>query len=137
MKRFTLMMFALPAMVVLVSCGGGGDATSPVTTGGGGTGGGGSSIACSSTFCMGSATFQPSTATVARNATVSWTNNSGIAHNVTFANPTAAQGVSGGTSGNIFTHSSGTNTRTFTTTGSYTFECTIHGSSMSGTVIVQ
>jgi plastocyanin len=123
---------ALVALVAL-SCGGGGDTTiSPppppppppanCTTG---------------NFCMTSTTFYPLTTTVAVNAAVTWSNESGVQHDVTFDTPSSALGVGTGPGGNIGPHSSGTNQRRFATAGSYPFICTIHGSNMHGTVIVQ
>ena len=78
--------------------------------------------------------------TVAVNASVTWTNDSGVIHNVTFDTPAAALAVGAGGSGNIPDHSSGSNQRRFGTANSYPFHCTIHGtasSGMRGTVIVQ
>lgn len=78
--------------------------------------------------------------TVAINAPVTWTNDSGVIHNVTFDTPAAALAVGAGGSGNIADHSSGSNQRQFATANSYPFHCTIHGtasSGMRGTVIVQ
>lgn len=71
--------------------------------------------------------FNPSSRTVSAGATVTWTWNSGASlHNVTFDD--------GPASGN---QSSGTYQRQFTVAGSYPYECTLHGSAMTGTVTVQ
>ena len=78
--------------------------------------------------------------TVNVNTPVTWTNDSGIGHNVTFDTPAAALAVGAGGSGNIADHTSGSNQRQFATANSYPFHCTIHGtatSGMRGTVIVQ
>jgi len=67
---------------------------------------------------------------------VSWQNDSGVIHNVTFANPAAAGAVGTGASGNIPDHGSGTNSRVFTAVGTTQgFQCTIHAG-MTGTVVV-
>jgi len=83
--------------------------------------------------------FTPSTLTTTVGSTVTWTwntcsgadpyGNGGtcISHNVTFD-----QG-----SGNSPTLSSGSFNRTFNTAGTYSYHCSIHGSAMSGQVIVQ
>ena len=111
----------------LMSCGGGGAGSVTAPPGGGGSGGG----ACTADFCMLAASFSPTTVTVARGATVSWTNNSGVTHDVTFDTPGSVTG------GNIPAFRSGTQTRAFPTSGSYHFICSIHGSTMTGTVTVQ
>ena len=86
---------------------------------------------------MGSTTFVPTTATVAVSTPVTWVNDSGVIHDVTFETPTAAKAVGNGAAGNIGAHASGTNQRQFTAAGSYNFHCSIHGAAMHGTVVVQ
>ena len=72
--------------------------------------------------------FQPASVTVTRSGTVTWSNNTGVAHNVTF---TAAQGapadVPDGTSGA---------SRNFATAGTFIYRCTNH-QGMQGQVTVQ
>ena len=70
--------------------------------------------------------FDPTGATVAAGGTITWTWNGSVSHNVTF--PTGT---------NSATQSSGTFSRTFATAGSFDYLCTIHGSAMSGTIVVQ
>jgi plastocyanin len=78
------------------------------------------------------------TLSVAANTAVTWTNDSGITHNVTFDDPATALAVAGGASGNIGDHSSGSHQRQFAVSGSsHPFHCTIHGTNMHGTVNVQ
>jgi len=94
---------------------------------------------------MGSATFVTTAGTttlsVAANAAVTWTNDSGVIHNVTFDDPATALAVGTGSAGNIPDHSTGSNQRKFAVSGSsHPFHCTIHGTSttgMIGTVNVQ
>jgi plastocyanin len=70
--------------------------------------------------------FNPTSITVAPNSTVTWSwNSGGVLHNVTFPD--------GSNSGN---KSSGTFQKAFATAGTYPYICSIHGSIMSGTVIV-
>jgi len=94
----------------------------------------------SSSFTTTASTTQPVTLTVATNTAVTWTNNSGVDHNVTFDTPASALAVGNGSSGNIPLHGSGSNERQFAAAGSYPFHCTVHGtatSGMRGTVTVQ
>jgi plastocyanin len=78
----------------------------------------------------------PPSLTVAVGAPVTWLNNSGVFHNVTFGNPFAARAVGSGGSGNIAEHISGSNQRQFNSAGTYIFECTLH-LGMEGRVVVQ
>jgi plastocyanin len=91
---------------------------------------------------MGSTTFitaaGTTTLTVPINSAVTWTNDSGIAHDVTFDDPATALAVGSGNSGNIPQPASGSNQRKFAVSGStHPFHCTIHGTAMHGTVNVQ
>jgi plastocyanin len=70
--------------------------------------------------------FDPSSARVAAGGSVTWTWSGAVAHNVTFASGT-----------NSATQTSGTFVRNFPTAGSFDYTCTIHGSAMSGTVVVE
>jgi plastocyanin len=122
--------------VVAIGCGGGGDSgytTSPNPTpnpGGSGATGSASVSMKSSDDGYGYSTFSfsPSTVTITKGGTVTWTNNAGAAHNVTFTSP--------GSPTNIGNFSSGSNSRTFDTAGTYSYHCTNH-SGMDGTVKVE
>ncbi|MBX3174688.1 MAG: hypothetical protein KF709_09765 [Gemmatimonadaceae bacterium] len=71
--------------------------------------------------------FSPTSRTVAVGTTVTWTWMAGAStHNVTFSD--------GPTSPN---QASGTYQRQFPSTGTFTYLCSIHGASMSGTVVVE
>jgi plastocyanin len=72
--------------------------------------------------------FLPATVQLLDEGTVTWQFNS-IGHNVTF-NSTA------GAPANIPTQFGGSVARTFTTPGTYAYHCTIHGTGMSGTIVV-
>ncbi|HYV99474.1 MAG TPA: Ig-like domain-containing protein [Gemmatimonadaceae bacterium] len=71
--------------------------------------------------------FVPSLVDIARGGTVTWTFQA--THNVTFSNTTggAPQGISDTSTGSV--------SRTFATSGTFTYECTIHAG-MRGTVVV-
>jgi plastocyanin len=94
---------------------------------------------------MGAANFVTTAGTttlsIPANTPVTWTNDSGITHNVTFDDPATALAVGTGSPGNIPDNSSGSNERQFAVSGSsHPFHCTIHGTSttgMRGTVTVQ
>ncbi len=72
------------------------------------------------------ATFSPESVDITSGGNVRFINNSGVEHNVTFATLTA---------NNIPNHTTGTNTRTFGSAGSFAYSCTLHAG-MNGTVVV-
>lgn len=82
----------------------------------------------SATVTLDASSFSPSQATITRNGTVTWSNTSGIVHNVTF--------TSSGSPENIDNHSSGSNQRAFATAGTFNYGCTLHAG-MTGAVTVQ
>ncbi len=90
------------------------------------------------TFCMTSGnTFSPTSRTVAVGTTVTWQNDTGTLHNVTWDDATGKNTAAAGDgSGDIPQFSSGTHTRVFGTAGTYGFKCTIH-LGMNGTLTVQ
>lgn len=73
-------------------------------------------------------TFDPSNVKIAVNGTVTWSFPGPETHNVTFATPPAG--------GNIGNKNSGSDNRTFSTAGRFTYQCTLH-SGMSGEVNVR
>lgn len=111
---------------ILAACGGSGGG------GGynGGTGPGPVDNTCpDNTFCMRASSFQPTALTVAKGATVSFTNSSSVEHNVVFDSPPAGLA-------DIGSITSGTVTRSFGTAGTFTFKCTLHDG-MKGSITVQ
>jgi plastocyanin len=70
--------------------------------------------------------FNPKQAFVTRGGVVTWTFSA--LHNVTFDTQ--------GSPANIGDRATGTGTATFPTAGTFAYHCTIHGQSMSGTVVV-
>lgn len=101
----------------VASCGDG------VVGGSGGGGGGGTDSA----IVVGNNFFSPANASVPSGTTVTWTWAAGsVIHNVTFTGGPAS-----------VTQSAGTYSRTFATAGSFPYVCTVHGSGMSGTVVVR
>jgi plastocyanin len=72
--------------------------------------------------------FNPANVTIARTGTVTWSNGLNETHNVVFSQATGAPA-------DIPAHSSGSNSRTFSTTGTFSYQCTFHP--MAGQVVVQ
>lgn len=127
--------WSLSAVVVaLLACGGGGGG---VVEPGPGPGPGPSPNPSTASVSMSSGVdgygyesnvFNPNSVTIARNGTVSWVNNTGVAHSVTF--------TTSGAPANVASHANGTNTRTFATAGTFNYGCTNHPT-MTGSVTVQ
>jgi len=91
----------------------------------------------SAIFETANATVQPVALSVAANTPVTWSNDSGVDHNVTFDDATTALAVGTGAGGTFNAPNGSTNQRKFATSGtSHTFHCTIHAG-MSGVVNVQ
>lgn len=87
----------------------------------------------SSTVIVGNDFFNPTTRTVASGTTVTWTwtNTGAIPHSV------QSTGAPSFTSSAVLTGSGQTYSHTFNAAGTYTYECAVHGASMSGTVVVE
>lgn len=75
---------------------------------------------------LGAASFTPQIVDITASGTVTWNNTSATLHNVTFSTLAA---------NNIGDHTSGSNTKTFISAGTFDYACTLH-SGMTGTVIV-
>ena len=73
-------------------------------------------------------TFDPGSVSITRGGSVTWSNNGVATHNVTFSTKTGAPS-------NIPDHGSATNSRTFSTAGAFSYQCTNHAG-MAGTVTV-
>ena len=73
-------------------------------------------------------TFTPSSVTISKGGSVTWTIGTRRHNVVFFANPAAPAGVEAGT--NV------TASRTFTQSGTYPYNCSLHAG-MTGTVVVQ
>jgi plastocyanin len=133
--RSPLMILSLAA---LVACGGGSGTTGPGTTGGTNTGGnntggnntGGTGAVATTAVDMKNLAFAPGAIKVGSGATVTWTNQDGVTHNVTFDNAVVAPSgaVAAGTAKALTMP---------TAAGTYPYHCTLHGTAMSGSVQVQ
>lgn len=73
--------------------------------------------------------FLPPTVTIRRTGTVTWTNNTGVAHTVTF-------GQVNGAPTNIPSPAAGANSRTFAVLGEFNYACSVHPA-MTGKVVVE
>ena len=113
-NAFRSMSLAAVLAGALLACGDDDDPAGP--------GQGGNSVS------MGADTFSPASITVDRNESVTWTNSSGVLHNVTF--------TTNGSPANIADHTSGSNARAFPTAGTFSYNCTNHAG-MNGSVTVQ
>ena len=132
------MSYVLLAVVALGCGGSGGDSGNPTgpSTGNnnpppGGTVSGTASVSMSSSddgYGYQTFAFSPTSVTITKGGTVTWNNTGSTVHNVTFTSSGAPAGI-----GNF---SSGSNSRTFPTSGTYSYQCTNH-SGMQGTVTVQ
>ena len=121
-------VFAAALATALIACGGGGEGGPAGPGPGPGPGPDPNPPPGGTTVVLTAGSFSPASLTVARNATVTWTNSSGVLHNVTFA--------TGGAPANIPNHSSGSNERNFPTAGTFNYSCTLH-SGMDGAIVVQ
>ena len=75
-----------------------------------------------------SSSFLPSAVTIARGGTVTWTNGTDVAHNVTFD-------AAAGAPANVADNTTGSASRTFATAGTFGFHCTNHVG-MAGSITV-
>jgi len=129
-RRRTVVAFAL-VLAFSSACGGGGggnDVTSPTNGGGNNSGGSNDPTPSANQIVAGSnSTFNPTTLTVTKGTTVTFTFLA-LTHNVTFDAGTGAPS-------NIGNSANTSATRTFSTSGSFGFQCTLH-SGMTGKVVV-
>ncbi|HEX9217215.1 MAG TPA: plastocyanin/azurin family copper-binding protein [Gemmatimonadales bacterium] len=141
--RLRTAVIGMIALAALAGCGGY-TATAPYGggSGGGGGGGGGGGPVGSVTvgndgrivFISGhNGTANPAADTVAAGSTVTWTwtNNQSVSHSV------QSQGSTAFASSPIMSGSGQTYAVTFTTPGTYQYDCAVHGTAMNGTIVVR
>lgn len=120
---------SVAGLILVAGCGSSGDSTAP-GTGGTGTTPPPACVPGAGTVCLVSGNkFSPTTITITAGSSITFNNISGTTHNVTFTTT--------GAPGNVADFSSGTRAVTFPARGTFNYLCTIHGSSMSGVVVVQ
>jgi plastocyanin len=117
-------MRALWLILVLAACGGDDSTSTPPPP----PPGGNPPLTATVSLTTGNA-FSPAAITIARTGTVTWSNDAGITHNVTFAGTAGAPA-------NVANFSTGSAARTFGTAGVFAYTCTIHAG-MAGQVTVQ
>ena len=116
------------AVLAAAACGGGGSdsPTTPGNPGNPGNPGGQTGPTATNAVTVDNNNFTPANIQVSAGTTVTWTWAQGaVTHNVTFADGT--------TSGD---QASGTYSRTFSTAGTFSYQCTLHPG-MTGSVVVK
>ena len=146
--RLRTAVIGMIALAALAGCGGytasgpyGGGGGGGGGNGGGGGGGGGGPVGSVTVGNNGrivfisahNSTANPAVDTVAVGATVTWTwtNNEGVSHSV------QSQGSTAFASSPIMSGSGQTYAVTFTTPGTYQYDCAVHGTAMTGTIVVR
>jgi plastocyanin len=135
--RIVLSCISLGLLAAVLSCGSGSNSQepNPNPTGCADQGGGDVGQATVGNTFFHSAhngTCNPAVDTIAVGGTMTWTwvNTGGTAHSVRFsANPQLSSTIMSG-AGKSYT-------ATFTTAGTYQYDCAVHGSAMTGRVVVQ
>ena len=127
-------------LVIAAACGGGGGSGSTAPTGGnpgGSTGNPGGTV--TNTVNLADQAFNPATVTVPAGTTVTWQwpNTCSDGYGGYYTCPTHGVVFDDGSNIQSPTQSTGTFTRTFNAAGTYRYHCAVHGSSMSGQVVVQ
>ncbi len=138
--RLRAAIMGIIALAALAGCGGY-TASDPYGGGGGGGAGGGGPVGSVTVGTNGqivyisahNGTANPAVDTVAVGATVTWTwtNNQGVSHSV------ESEGSTAFASSPIMSGNGQTYAVTFTTPGTYQYDCAVHGTQMNGTIVVR
>ncbi len=138
--RLRTAVIGMIALAALAGCGGY-TASDPYGGGGGGGAGGGGPVGSVTVGTNGqivyisahNGTANPAVDTVAVGATVTWTwtNNQGVSHSV------ESEGSTAFASSPIMSGNGQTYAVTFTTPGTYQYDCAVHGTQMNGTIVVR
>ena len=137
--RLRAAIMGIIALAALAGCGGY-TASDPYGGGGGGGGGGGpvGSVTIGNNgqivyISAHNGTANPAVDTVAVGATVTWTwtNNQRVSHSV------ESEGSTAFASSPIMSGNGQTYAVTFTTPGTYQYDCAVHGTQMNGTIVVR
>jgi len=129
-------------MAIAAACGGGGESggsTGPTNSNPGGTTNPGGSV--TNTVNLADQAFNPGSVTVPAGTTVTWqwptSTTCSDGYGGYFTCPTHSVTFDDGSNIASPTQSTGTFTRTFSAPGTYKYHCAVHGTAMSGQVIVQ
>ena len=138
--RLRAAIMGIIALAALAGCDGY-TASDPYGGGGGGGAGGGGPVGSVTVGTNGqivyisahNGTANPAVDTVAVGATVTWTwtNNQGVSHSV------ESEGSTAFASSPIMSGNGQTYAVTFTTPGTYQYDCAVHGTQMNGTIVVR
>lgn len=136
MRNWRLVSICLAMAAACGGGGGGGGSTGPTSSNPGGTNPGGT---VTNTVNVADQSFNPVTVTVPAGTTVTWTwpNTCSDGYGGYYTCPTHSVVFDDGSNIQSPTQSTGTFTRTFSTAGTFKYHCAIHGSAMSGQVVVQ
>lgn len=129
--RYTTWMTAA-ALLALAACGG---VTSPGGGGGGGGGGGPvGDITVGNIFfrSVRNGTQNPAVDTIAAGSTITWAWNAAGSHSIRSTGTPAIFRSSA-----VMANAGDTYSVTFNTPGTYTYDCSVHGSAMTGRIVVQ
>jgi plastocyanin len=118
-------MIIISSMIVINGCNKSSYSTAPPSGGSGSPG--------ANEVWMQGIAFNPASKTISVGTTITWTNKDSFAHTVTSGVPNAQDGLFN--SGNL--NNGATFSYKFNTVGTYKYYCTIHGSMMTATMIVQ
>jgi plastocyanin len=131
------------AVVIVAACGGGGGDSGTTTPGNNNNPGGNNPGTNPNTVTLVDSSFSPATITVKSGSTVTWqwpactdttggygygNGNACITHQILFDDGSGTQSAK---------QDQGSFNRTFSSTGTFKYHCVIHGSAMSGQVVVQ
>jgi plastocyanin len=135
--RGTRAWIVAAALSAAIGCSGGGNTPTDSGNGNGGGAGGGpvGTVTVGNIFFESghNGTRNPAQDTVAVGQTVTWTwtNTGSEPHSV------RSEGSPSFTSSAVMTGNGSTYSFTFTTPGTYQYDCAVHGAAMSGTIVVQ
>jgi len=138
-QAMILLASGVLAAGLVAGCGSDNNPTGP-TTGGGNGGGGATSPPATADVPVGDIFFEsdrngtsnPAVDTVAVNGTVTWT----WASSVTMSHSVESEGSPSFPSSPIMAGAGSTHQATFTSAGSYQYDCAVHGQLMTGTIVV-
>lgn len=116
------------AFIAAAACGGGGETTGPPA---------GNTPVPAGGISVTNNAFSPAVKTITAGTTLTWAWNTCTGGDVYGPETCVAHSVNFADGTNSPTQEKGSYSRTFTTAGSYAYQCAVHGAAMSGSVTVQ